>query len=296
MSGVSRLGIPVGFEEATTQEIWDFLQQPNVNPQWTFITDQQDIQQRLINWQQLHYSQAADTPFATKTWYDRINPIDLPDEAILEILHGKHKNDPSLHIESKKLLESISSHIIPQMPKAETEITVNKFQYFYSKTRERTSSSPSGLHLVHWNAAAQNNELTEVLFSIISIEVTNAYTLKLWLFVIGCLLEKVTGCPYIHKFRTIHVIESELNWVMRMLWGKEIMSWAEVHKALHNNQYGGRKGCQPQSAGLNNTLTMDVIRYYAEDAALCDKDAAACYERIVPVLLDYALLRLGLPI
>ena len=27
VEGVSRLGIPVGFEEATTQEIWDYLQQ-----------------------------------------------------------------------------------------------------------------------------------------------------------------------------------------------------------------------------------------------------------------------------
>ena len=41
---------------------------------------------------------------------------------------------------------------------------------------------------------------------------------------------------------------------------------------------------------------MEIIRYYAEDASLCEKDAAECYDRIVPVILEYALLRLGLPI
>lgn len=41
---------------------------------------------------------------------------------------------------------------------------------------------------------------------------------------------------------------------------------------------------------------MDVIRYYAEEVALCDKDVAAYYDRIIPVLLAYDLLRLGLPI
>ena len=71
--------------------------------------------------------QAAGTLFANKAWHGQINPSDLQDKEILEILHGKHNNDPSLHTASKKLLESISFHIIPQMPKAATEITVAKF-------------------------------------------------------------------------------------------------------------------------------------------------------------------------
>ena len=41
---------------------------------------------------------------------------------------------------------------------------------------------------------------------------------------------------------------------------------------------------------------MDVIRYFVEETALCDKDAAACYDRIILVLLAYTLLRLDLPI
>jgi len=91
-------------------------------------------------------------------------------------------------------------------------------------------------------------------------------------------------------------VESDLNFVMRSLWGREMMKWSEQHSGINNNQFGGRKGVQAQTAALNKTITCDVIRYYAEDASLIDNDAQACYDRSVPVLLAYALLRLGLPI
>ena len=74
------------------------------------------------------------------------------------------------------------------------------------------------------------------------------------------------------------------------------MSWAESHEAINNNQYGGRKGVQAQSAALNKTLTLDIIRYYAEPASIIDNDTQARYDRILIVLLCYSLLRLGLPL
>jgi len=40
---------------------------------------------------------------------------------------------------------------------------------------------------------------------------------------------------------------------------------------------------------------MNVIRYYCEPAALVDNDALACNDRLVPVILSYALIRLELP-
>ena len=83
---------------------------------------------------------------------------------------------------------------------------------------------------------------------------------------------------------------------MRLLWGRDFMSWAESNYSLIDNQYGGRKGCQPQSVGLNNTLTMEFIRYYAEDTSICDIYASECYDLIVTILLAYTLLRLCLPI
>ena len=63
---------------------------------------------------------------------------------------------------------------------------------------------------------------------------------------------------------------------MRLVWGKELMSWAETHNAINRNKYCCRKGVQDQSAALNKTLNLDVVRYYAETASIIDNDAQAC--------------------
>jgi len=138
-----------------------------------------------------------------------------------------------------------------------------------------------------------SDTLSNILTSIIDISVTNSYTLKRWKRVIKVLLEKTEDKPTINKFHTIHLVESDLNFVMCLLWGKEMMLWSESHKAISDNQYGGMRGIHAQSAALSKALTLNVIRYYGEEATIVDNVAQACYDRIVPVVLVHALLRLG---
>jgi len=295
-NGVSRLGIPVGYENRSTKDIWDLLQTPYVKTEFSYVTDPEAIEKRLVEWQYLHYMQASETPLADPYWYDKLNPCNITDSDVQDILHGSVTSDPTLHPSSKCFFQEISENIIQEMPTSLSDITTDKFRSFYSRTKESTSSSPSGLHIGHWKAAAQCDEISSILTSIINIAITNSYTLQRWKRVIGVLLEKTEGKPTIHKFRTIHLVESDLNFVMRLLWGKTLMQWGEKNAAIHDNQYGGRKGIQAQSAALNKTLTLDTIRYYGQEAAIIDNDAQACYDRIIPVVLAYALLRLGLPL
>ena len=132
--------------------------------------------------------------------------------------------------------------------------------------------------------------------AVINIAITNSHALPRWTEVLGLLHEKNAGTPHIHRFRTLHLVESDLNFVMRLVWGRELMTWAEANQAINDNQYGGRRGVQDQSAALNKTLSLDIIRYQAEPATIVDNDAQACYDRILVTLLGYALLRLGMPI
>ena len=123
----------------------------------------------------------------------------------------------------------------------------------------------------------------------------NSYCLDRWKQSATILLEKILGFPKIHKFRTIHLLESDLNFLMRYVWGREFMWYNESQDGFHDNQYGGRQGRQPQSAALNKALTLDILRYYGEHAALIDNDAKACYDRVIPYLTTYMLRRLGMP-
>ena len=293
-NGISRLGIPQGFENSSTQEIWDYLQTPGVQPKWRYITDEEEIESRLVEWQILHYSQAKETPLTTKEWDRKLNPAVLTDNAVNEILKNGLEGD-HIHMSTKAIFNEISDNLLPPMPNEKCQVTGTKLRTFYSKAKESTSASPSGLHLGHWKAAATDEELSDILASIMNIALQHSYPLKRWRKVIGILLEKNPGKPTIHKYRTIHLVESDLNFIMRNIWGRELMKWSETYGGFNSNQYGGRKGYQAQSAALNKTLTCDIIRYYGEPSSLIDNDAQACYDRIIPNMVAYALLRMGMP-
>jgi len=292
---IERLGIPEGFENKTTAAIWDYLSTPGVKPTYTYINDPYEIEKRLIAWQYHHYGQAKETPLASQYWHEQLDPLQKSDNEMDEIMTGELFRQSNLPSESKDFLSHMTSNIQPVMHPDALNITDIVFKKFYNKAKESTSSSPSGLHLGHWKAGAADKDICMVLSGIIRIAVQNTYTLERWRKVVSILMEKVQGQPNINKFRTIHLLESDMNFVLRYIWGRQFMRHNEKNNAWHSNQYGSRKGIQGQSATLNKVLTLDINRYYAEPAAIVDNDAKACYDRMIPVLLSYALIRLGLP-
>lgn len=112
--------------------------------------------------------------------------------------------DVTLHESSREMLKQIQECQLPMMPITLSSITTKKFRNFYNKTSKKTSSSPSGLHMGHWKAASKNEVVSEILVSIIKIAIENSYALVRWRKVVGVLLEKQMGYPYVHKFQTIH--------------------------------------------------------------------------------------------
>lgn len=174
--------------------------------------------------------------------------------------------------ETRCLLEQMQQNLQPMMPATSTNITEEHFRSFYRKTSEDKSSSPSGLHLRHYKAAASDPTFSCVLWGLLHTAYTNSFCLDRWTLSATTLLEKIPGFPKIHKFRTIYLIESDLNFVMRFIWGREFMAHNENLDGFHDKQYGGRKGRKPQSAVLNKVLTLDILRYYAEDAGLIDNE------------------------
>jgi len=292
---VERLGIPKGYEHQPTSAIWEYLAKPTTQPEFVYTNDPIQIERRLVEWQQLHYAQAGETPLASPSWTEALDPCTKTDEEIEQIMTGQLFSTSTLPRESKDFLHEMTSNIQPEMSVEDISIPDIVFQKFYKGAKESTSSSPSGLHLGHWKVGAADKDICMVLAGIVRLSVQNTYTLSRWRKVVAILMEKLHGQPKINKFRTIHLLESDLNFVLRYIWGRQFMRHNESTKAWHPNQYGSRKGIQGQSATLNKVLTLDVIRYYAEPAAIVDNDAKACYDRLIPCLLSYALMRLGLP-
>jgi len=78
------------------------------------------------------------------------------------------------------------------------------------------------------------------------------------------LLEKDRGTPTISRMRMIYLVESNLNSVTRLMWGRELMKHNEKFTQFHDNQYGGRQNRQGVSVALNKKITIDVARHYKE--------------------------------
>lgn len=112
----------------------------------------------------------------------------------------------------------------------DTDITQEDFESFFLRTTEDKYISPSGLHLGHFKAAARNKEISYVLWSILHISYKNGFCLKRWRRSATTLIEKIPGFPKIHKFHTIHLIETDLNFVMRFIWGNKFMSHSASNK------------------------------------------------------------------
>ena len=182
------------------------------------------------------------------------------------------------------------------MPPEKTTTSMEEFRSFYHTTKEDISSSPSGLHLGHYKAAVHGEKISKILCNIASLALDNQFSLRRWQHSATTLLEKVACKPMIHHFRTIHLLESDLNYIMRKIWGRDFMIHNETLQNFHTNQYGGRKGRQPGSSILNKVLTLDIIRYYGEDMVIIDNDAKACYDRVIPYLTMFMLKRLGMPL
>ena len=95
--------------------------------------------------------------------------------------------------------------------------------------------------------------------------------------------------------RVIQLLEADMNFAFRLLWGKHHVHHALSQNALTPLNFGGRPGCRVHSALLLKTLSYDYIRYTRLNAIIFKNNAKACFDRIIPSIGLMATERLGMP-
>ena len=90
---------------------------------------------------------------------------------------------------------------------------------------------------------------------ILSICVEHSIIINRWKPTITSLIEKLQGQPFIHKYRTIHIIESDVQFVSKHRYVVGMMRQTEKCGLITDQQYGGRNRRQCQSAYLNKIST-----------------------------------------
>ena len=101
----------------------------------------------------------------------------------------------------------------------ETAISHKDFQEYWNRSKEKTSSSISGLHFGHWKAAIKSAELSEIHSLYTEIAISSGYAPLRWMKALTVMLEKKPGVIVPDKLRAITLLEADLNGGNKLILG-----------------------------------------------------------------------------
>lgn len=200
----------------------------------TTIHDQKEINNRLLECNRTHFSQADGTPFTRQPLTGLLGRYGT-NEHSNKILEGKFDVNTIRTSEATKEILRQLKLVSPGT--ISVHISANDVGKVYKKWRESTSTSPSGLHLGHYKALFKHEEKTNggsndktlsdrvfsVIADLINMAIRNEHVYKRWTKVVNAMIEKIPGYPLLTKLRVIHLIESNLNLMTGILWGRWLM-------------------------------------------------------------------------
>jgi len=273
--------------------IWERLKEQNGKDvkKWIEIDDRKEVERLTLECMKKHFSQAEGTPLTSNFW-----TAQLADD---EFIHNmRNENYECLRNENEAICDYFKA-----MSQNKKIVNLPKFQYTFESwkkhiqnVKERTTTSPSGRHYGHFKVLL--DKLPKVfrdLYEINRIVLQRGIILERWKVTVTVLIPKEEGKPKIHRLRPLHIVEPEVNALAKALWASKLMRLAEATNNMSNDQYGGRKSRQAQSAVLNKILYYDVNRMQMKEAQYDDIDMKSNYDReLVRLVSAEARIKLGL--
>jgi hypothetical protein len=207
----------------------------------------------LLTRNHLHFGQANGTPFTTPQFTRDIDWAASTDSSEL-ILHGNYSLSELTDLQALLLKHCQSPAIDALSP----IITEANFTSKFKSWNERTSTSPSGLHLRHYKAMVSRNDAdlnadkgqelesqqTELIRThtvMLNYSLQHSYSYERWKNVVNVMIAKEPGNSKIHRLRVIHIYEADYNFLLQVKW-RELIRHAESKQTLHPGQYSDRLG------------------------------------------------------
>lgn len=182
------------------------------------------------------------------------------------------------------------------VPKNATPAWVTKvdFQRYWSRAKEDTSSSESGLHFGHYIASAKSDLLSHFHAAKTSVILMRGIALSRWSRGLSVMLEKVLGVILLEKLRAILLMEADFNAANKLVFGVRMLNTVREYKLMPQEIFAekNRTAC---SASLAKTLFFDIVRQSRVPAALASVDAANCFDRLAHAVLSLVYQSFGVP-
>ena len=265
---------------------------PTKDGSWITLTQRPEIHDHLLQFNQNHFRQANDTPFGQHgTLAHHVDPLN-PNNQHEELLSGTatflEDTTPELDQWIQELEQKSNEEI-------DLQISEEDFIHCFRRMKEHKASSPSGRHVGHYILAAKidNPILRRIYCLIAATAIQSCSPLPRWEMCLQIMLEKGKG-HRIDKLRILQLVEADLNFVLKLLWGSRLNQAAYKNNLYNESQYAIiGKTCT--SAIFNKVLFADLTRQTKRPASMMDNDNAAAFDRVLPALSIVTCRRLGLP-
>ena len=295
--GFTSIEVPDDWPPPHTEKVdLNTLSDPKKCDQWRTVDVPDSIVYYLLLRNRKHFGQAQGTPFTEPPFSTQIDWEASTCQADL-ILHGEY--EPSELDDLTELLINHCRSVIP-IDKLPALITEAEFISRFKTWNERTSTSPSGLHLGHYKALigkhsipldtregkaleAKRKQMIRAQVQLINYAMKHGYVYPRWKTVVNVMIEKEPGNAKIHHLRVIHLYEADYNFILGVKW-RQMLYDSDKAEVLHRGQFGGRPGCEALTPVFMEELKNEISHASRKSLINFDNDAASCYDRIIPAL------------
>ena len=168
---------------------------------WTEITDQKEIERLIMARNKRHLQQVSKEQGLSHHPIMKDIMENCGDNGTAdEILNGTYDIPQGTPDAIRAWISSMKrTPAESALPKVTGYISREQFQSAFKKTKEFTSSSPSGAHYTLWKSIANDNDLAEFLCMMMSLPFMYGFTNERWTNCVDVMLEKSKGERKIHQ-------------------------------------------------------------------------------------------------
>ena len=176
----------------------------------------------------------------------------------------------------------------------ETKISHADWSARWATSKEKISSSESGLHFGHYKAAARSPIASHLHALKTSLALKRGFALSRWSRGLSVMLEKMYGCTLVNKLRAILLMEADFNFSNKMIYGVRMLDNVRKHGWMPEEVYS-EKGKTADDGSLAKVLFYDIVRQSRVSAGLSSIDAANCYDSIAHAIASLVFQAFGVP-
>ncbi len=267
---------------------------PKTCTEWVSVDLPRDIENHLRARNRKHFGQAEGTPPTMPPFSDHVDWAASTRTAEL-ILDGDY-SPPELDSLMQSIVDHMSATV--ELDKFPATITVPEWEGKIKIWDERTTTSPSGLHLGHHKALVRPHDLTldtdegkelenqrlallHGQVALLNYALTHGYSFDRWKVIVNVMLLKEPNNPRIHRLRVIHLYEADFNLLLGVKW-RNIIHHSLDQDSLHPSQYGGLPGRESLIPVFIEEMQNEIARASRKPYIKQDFDATSCYDRIIP--------------